>query len=59
MFEILIKPSAEKHMDRLPVDARRRVVNALTRLRDNPRPPGSVKLVSFSRWFGVPETRTP
>jgi mRNA interferase RelE/StbE len=44
MYELIIKPSAEKQMDRLPAKFRRRVVDALDGLRDEPRPAGCVKL---------------
>jgi len=44
MFKVIIKPSAEKQLDRLPASDRRRVVAALEDLRRDPRPPGCVKL---------------
>lgn len=44
MFHVIIKPSAEKQMDRLPAKVRKRVVDALEGLRDEPRPPGCAKL---------------
>jgi mRNA interferase RelE/StbE len=44
MFEIIVKPSAEKQLDRLPSNVRLRVLAALERLRHNPRPSGCVKL---------------
>ena len=43
-YEIIIKPSAEKGLDRLPRSARKRIVEALEKLRANPRPPGAIKL---------------
>jgi mRNA interferase RelE/StbE len=44
MFRVIIKPSAEKQLDRLPANVRRRVLDALESLCDQPRPPGCVKL---------------
>ncbi|MFN4258292.1 MAG: type II toxin-antitoxin system RelE family toxin [Gemmataceae bacterium] len=44
MYELIIKPSAEKEMDRLPARVRQRIVAALEGLREEPRPPGCAKL---------------
>ena len=44
LYQLIIKPSAEKQLDRLPATIRRRVVAALEDLRHDPRPPGCVKL---------------
>lgn len=44
MFEIIIKPSAEKQLDRLPGNIRARVLAVLEELRSDPRPAGVVKL---------------
>jgi mRNA interferase RelE/StbE len=44
MFEIILKPSVEKQMDRLPGKVRLRVLAALEHLRSDPRPVGCVKL---------------
>lgn len=43
-YEILIKASAEKGMRRLPRDVRERVTSAILELREEPRPPGVLKL---------------
>jgi len=43
-YEILIKASAEKDMRRLPRDVRERVTSAILELREEPRPPGVLKL---------------
>jgi mRNA interferase RelE/StbE len=43
-YGILIKPAAEKEMDRLSRQIRRRLVDALEGLRHDPRPRGAVKL---------------
>lgn len=44
MFGVLIKPSAEKQLDRLTAKVRNRVLAALEELRGDPRPPGCVEL---------------
>jgi mRNA interferase RelE/StbE len=43
-YELIIKPSAEKSLDKLPRPIRSRIVDALKQLCDNPHPAGSVKL---------------
>jgi mRNA interferase RelE/StbE len=43
-YEIIIKPAAEKSLDRISKPIRTRIADALERLRDNPRPPGVVKM---------------
>ena len=43
-YELIIKPTAEKSLDKLPRPTRRRIVDAMKELRNNPRPAGVVKL---------------
>ncbi len=43
-YEIIIKPTAEKSLDKIPWPMRRRIVDSITELRNNPRPTGVVKL---------------
>ena len=43
-YQIIIKPTAEKSMDKIPFPARRRIADALEELRSHPRPAGVVKL---------------
>ena len=43
-YEIIIKPTAEKSMDKIPLSARRRIADAIEDLRSDPRPAGVVKL---------------
>ena len=50
LYQLIIKPSAEKQLDRLPANIRRRVVAALEDLRHDPRPPGCVKLTGDDLW---------
>ena len=50
LYQLIIKPSAEKQLDGLPANIRRRVVAALEDLRHDPRPPGCVKLTRDDLW---------
>jgi mRNA interferase RelE/StbE len=43
-YELIIKPSAEKALDRYPKAVRKRIVEAMEDLRDDPRPRGATKL---------------
>jgi mRNA interferase RelE/StbE len=43
-YEIIIKPAAEKSLDRIPKPNRSRIADALEKLRNNPRPPGVLKM---------------
>lgn len=43
-YKVLIKPTAVKELEALPVKARRRLATRLRRLSSDPRPPGSEKL---------------
>lgn len=43
-YRLLIKPSAVKELEALPLKDRRRVVARLRGLSDQPRPPGREKL---------------
>lgn len=44
MYRIYLDGRAQKDLDRLPGNTLRRVLEALTALRENPRPPGCLKL---------------
>ena len=44
MYELILKPSAEKELDRLAANVRVRIVAAFDGLRENPRPTGCQKL---------------
>jgi len=44
LYEIILKPSAEKGLDNVPRPTRQRIADALEELQGNPRPPGVVKL---------------
>jgi mRNA interferase RelE/StbE len=43
-YQVEMRPPAAKALDRLPRDARRRVLDKAHSLADNPRPHGSMKL---------------
>ena len=43
-YELRIKPSAVKELEALQVKDRRRIVNRIQNLSDEPRPPGCEKL---------------
>jgi mRNA interferase RelE/StbE len=44
MYQLIIKPSAEKQAAKLPAQTRHRITEAFDGLRENPRPRGCVKL---------------
>lgn len=44
MYEILIAEPAEKMLDKLPVAVAERLIKAIYKLADQPRPPKCVKL---------------
>jgi mRNA interferase RelE/StbE len=44
-YEVIIKPSAAKQLDRLPGRICQRILEALETLRADPRPQGAIKLV--------------
>ena len=43
-YEMIIKPTAEKGLDKVPRPDRRRIVESLEKLRGDPRPAGVAKL---------------
>lgn len=43
-YSLLIKPSATKELEDLPLEDRRRVARRMTGLADQPRPPGHERL---------------
>ena len=52
-YEIVIKPTAEKGLDRIPRLACKRIVDALEELRSNPRPAGAVKLAGTGNFWRI------
>ncbi len=50
-YNVLIKPSAVKEIEKIPRKAdRRRIVERIAALADDPRPPGSQKLSGSERY---------
>lgn len=49
-YRVRIKPSAEKEIRALPDAIRRRVHQAITRLFNEPRPQGVIKLLAADGW---------
>ena len=43
-YQVLIEPSAQKALQKLPKEFQRRIISKIVLLADNPRPSGSVKL---------------
>ncbi len=50
VYRLRIKPSAEKDLERLRGETWQRVRDALSELRNNPRPAGCVKLTDSPSW---------
>jgi mRNA interferase RelE/StbE len=46
-YRIFLRPAAVRDLDSLPGDVGKRLGQAIDRLSENPRPPGSKKLVGF------------
>ena len=47
-YRLIIKPSAEKQLRQLPKSLQIRIVEKLSHLQSDPRPPGAVKLAGAS-----------
>jgi len=52
-YRLIVKPSAEKDVERLPRPVQRRVLHRLTRIEADPRAPGSVKLAGAKTTYRV------
>src|SRR5206468_985189 len=52
-YQLIIKPSAEKALDRIPRATRQRVLAAMQGLCDEPRPAGVVKLAGEERMYRI------
>ena len=46
-YQILLRPRALRDLEGLPLKIKLRMEKAIDALRENPRPPGSKKLVGF------------
>ena len=52
-YHLIVKPSAEKDVSRLPVSVQRRVLDRLARIEADPRTSGSVKLAGAEATYRV------
>lgn len=43
-YELLIRPSVKKDVKKIPADDLKKILDRIEALREDPRPPGSVKL---------------
>lgn len=48
--QVILPKSAQKILDRLPDEIAARIMDALARLKDQPRPPGCKKLRGENAW---------
>jgi mRNA interferase RelE/StbE len=53
VYELIIKPSAEKTLDQVPRRFKLRIVVALQKLRTEPRPLGAGKLAGQERIYRI------
>ncbi len=52
-YRLILKPSAERDVQRLPRSVERRVLDRLARIEAEPRAPGSVKLAGAKATYRV------
>lgn len=52
-YRLMIKPAAEKDIDRLPRSLQRRILNRLARIEADPRESGSIKLAGTAATYRV------
>lgn len=52
-YRLIVKPSAERDVERLPRPIRRRVLDRLARIEADARAPGSVKLAGAKATYRV------
>jgi mRNA interferase RelE/StbE len=52
-YRVIVKPSAQKDVARLPRAVQRRVLDGLARIEANPRAPGSAKLAGAKAAYRV------
>ena len=50
VYRVIVKPSADKALQRLPLEAQRRIVAKLAELAVEPRPANVVKLADENLW---------
>lgn len=52
-YRVVIPRPVQKQLDSLPADIRERVVQRIAALRENPRPPGCVKLRGYANEYRI------
>lgn len=52
-YRVVIPRPVQKQLDSLPTDVRERVVQRIAVLRENPRPPGCVKLRGYANEYRI------
>jgi len=52
-YEIIIRPTAEKSLDKIPRPVRRRIADELEELRSNPHPAGVIKLAGYENLWRI------
>lgn len=53
VYLVVIKPLAEKKLNKLPVQVRAALMNAIHKLADDPRPPGCKKLRGYAGLYRI------
>jgi mRNA interferase RelE/StbE len=49
-YQVILPKSVQKELNRLPIDMAGRILEALSDLKEQPRPPGCKKLRGESAW---------
>ncbi len=52
-YQVIIPRPVQKQMDSLPSSIRKRVIEHILRLKEDPRPPGSVKLKGYENEYRI------
>ena len=52
-YTVIIKQTAQKQIEKLPVADREKIKNIMLALQNNPRPPGCVKLTGTANIYRV------
>jgi mRNA interferase RelE/StbE len=50
-YSVIVKPSAQRELDKLPDEAREEVVHRLAELREEPRPPDALLLDHYTQHY--------
>lgn len=53
VYKIIIKPAARKELEKIDKPIRIRIIETISALSGNPRPPGCKKLVNFDNYYRV------